>query len=119
MPGIRTVSDLPATRFLAKPGVTAFISTEAAPRNDWHVHNLGYLGVLPKVSERTLNETTEVVDLVNRLIAGDGHQNPGLDCGVDRAQLDQVYVCQQVATMAGGVGRDACFSQCTIRGQTP
>ncbi len=116
VPGIRNLSDLPATRFVAKPGVTAFISTEAAPRNDWHVHNLGYLGVAPKVSERTLNETTEVVDLTNRLLAGDGHQNPGLDCGEDRAQLDQIYVCQQVATMAGGVGRDDCFSPCTIRG---
>jgi hypothetical protein len=117
--GIRSVSDLPATRFLAPPGVTAYSSTEAAPRNDWNVHNLGYLGVAPKVSERTLNETTEVVDLVNRLLAGDGHRNPGLDCGDDRAQLDQIYVCQQVATMAGGADRDACFSACTIRGQNP
>jgi hypothetical protein len=96
-------------------GVTGYIASGAFNLSVWHVHNLGYFGITPKVSERTLNETADVVDLVNRLLAGDGHQNPGLDCGEDRAVLDQLYLCQFTKRFPVEE-RQTCFSACKVAG---
>jgi hypothetical protein len=112
---IHQLSDISPTRFIPKRGVTAYITSEAFNLFDWHVHNLGYLGVAPKVSERTLNETGAVVDVVNRLIAGDEHENPGFDCGSDRAMLDPIYFCQFSTPLTAG-DRQACFSGCKVVG---
>jgi hypothetical protein len=114
--GVRQISDLPPTRFIQQPGVTSYMSTEVTG-SLWNVHNLGYLGIEPKVAERTLAETGAVVDLVNRLIAGDGRQNPGLDCGSDRAKLDEIYFCQFKAKTPDA--QQACFASCTVRGTNP
>jgi hypothetical protein len=112
---IETAADLSPTRFVPPAGVSAYIATDAFDASGWNVHNLGYFGAHARVGERTLNETAAVVDLVNRLLAGDGHRNPGLDCGTDRPTLDQLYLCQLSAT--SDADRHACFAGCTLAQQ--
>lgn len=109
-----TATDLPAVRYVPPAGVTGYLASEAFDTSGWHIHNLGYFGLHPRIAERTLNETAEVVDLVNRLLAGDERSNPGLDCGTDRGALDALYLCQIAAPSESA--RQACFAGCTIRG---
>src|SRR5262249_6935531 len=107
-----TLADLSPARFIPRPGVSGYIASDAFDASGWNVHNLGYFGTHARVSERTLNETAAVADLVNRLLAGDGHRNPGLDCGTDRATLDDLYLCQLAAP--SDAARRACFARCSV-----
>jgi hypothetical protein len=103
-------ADLSPARFVPPAGVSGYLASDAFDASGWQVHNLGYFGLHARIGERTLNETATVVELVNRLLAGDGHQNPGLDCGSDRAALDTLYFCQLAASSEAQ--RQGSFAAC-------
>lgn len=82
----------------------------------WVFRNFGYdRQGNPSVSPRTVAESAEITDLSNRLIAGDGHRNPGLDCGTDRKKLDEIWDCS--IKLPSHKPRPDCFKSCTIVGQ--
>ena len=96
-------------RFRPKPGVTGYADEpfnglwRGLQVGDKNFRNFGYFQTKASVSQRTVNETAEVVDFLNRKVL---HvPNPGLDCSVGDVNGD-VYQCVR----AGGGPK--CFDTC-------
>jgi hypothetical protein len=98
--------------YLPPKGLMAFAAATETQGSTWNLHNLGYFLGAPAVSYRTVFETAEGADAINRFIlpflgttfvAG---RNPGNDCSDPK-----VYQCFMREAQAFGSSEE-CPKQC-------
>lgn len=81
-----------ASRVRVPKNVTGYVTKAFAQDDAWNVRNFGYFGNKATVSGRTVTETVEVVEWLNKNVRapGAGINGPGPDCtDVD----DKVWLC--------------------------
>jgi len=104
-------------RYIPPRGITGYISTgDKRKIKIYDQPNFARLGPDSQVHTRTVTESAAVADLVNQILGGKGYHNPGLDCGDDRAILDDVWACT-TRNQNGQISDPDCFKRCKIVGQ--
>jgi hypothetical protein len=108
-------SDMPG-RYIPPIGITGYLAKDVDRDSDLAdglvFRNFGYFDTRPTIGTRTVNETSSVAYLSNRIISGGNPKNPGLNCGSDRSTLDDIWDC----SVNSSFGKD-CFASCSIVGQ--
>jgi hypothetical protein len=105
----KTPSD--KTRVRVPAGITGYVSPSVMQHGQWNLRNFGWFAGQPSVSLRTVNETVEVVQLMNETHRAKSPDpaasffGPGNDCSkVD----DEVYDCFH--SNADGQGGATCMT---------
>jgi hypothetical protein len=92
--------------------ITAFPAPQMLPNHPthWNLRAMGYFGILPTISMRTVNESARVAEMVNDVL---GYEGPGRDCS---AVQEAVMACFVNSSRLFGTvtAPEECLKACTL-----